>query len=410
MGFNDNRLFAQHMSSFHSLPVFGDQFQPTQAPAESAFNGTLQSYHLPPPTTQANTDLAQFMLQHKPQIDSLIEQKLSQGSQKVQISAHLQLRKPSQNEDQEDELFEIYANSLLLPVCSQGLSSETFWTMVEKMMIVLIAFASNGSGWVLEKVIKIIVNFARYRPITGSSFIALPSKLQDCRGLLIIHNHEDANCFLYCYIAAYHTHNNISLDRPGRNYNTVKTSPETYKQVNLHQPTGHFDMPMGLEDINQFKNLNENRINVFGYDGRDLFPLRLSKFVSNFTMDLLPLYEADCYHYVLVTNLVKLVCQLRKTKFRFAFNICLNCFWLCEEGFAKLTEHMETCCEKAPAFVRCPAPGKNLYQFKNLAATWFVPLVIYFDFESFLCPLAGCTPHGNISYTRVIEKHEPCGF
>ena len=92
MDFNDTRLFAQHISSLHSLTVFGDQFQPTQAPAETAFNVTLQSYHLPPSTTQANTDLAQFMLQHKPQIRSLIEQKLSEGSQKVQFSAHLQHR------------------------------------------------------------------------------------------------------------------------------------------------------------------------------------------------------------------------------------------------------------------------------------------------------------------------------
>ena len=169
-------------------------------------------------------------------------------------------------------------------------------------------------------------------------------------------------------------------------------------------------MPMGLEDINQFENLNEVRINVCGYDGEDLFPLRESKFVSNFTMDLLLLYEADCYHYVLITNLVKVVCQLRNTKFRFAFHICRNCFWLCEEGFAKLTEQMETCCENAPAVVRLPAPRKNLYKIKNLAATWFVPSVIYFDFESFLCPVAGYTSHGKNSCTRVIEKHEPCGF
>ena len=60
-------------------------------------------------------------------------------------------------------------------VYSQGHSSETFWTMVEKMMIVLTIFASNGSGRVLEKVIKIIVDFARYRPITGSSYNALHS-------------------------------------------------------------------------------------------------------------------------------------------------------------------------------------------------------------------------------------------
>ena len=114
------------MSSLHSLPVFGDQFQPTQAPAETAFNSTLQSYHLPPSTNQANTELAQFMLQHKPQIDSLIQQKLLQGSQKNQFSAHLQLRKPIQNEDQENELIVIYANSLTTPVYSQGLSCETY--------------------------------------------------------------------------------------------------------------------------------------------------------------------------------------------------------------------------------------------------------------------------------------------
>ena len=45
-----------------------------------------------------------------------------------------------------------------------------------------------------------------------------------------------------------------------------------------------------------------------------------------------------------------------------------------------------------------------------MAANWSVPLIIYFNFESFLCPVAGCTPHGNNAYTRVIEKHEPSGF
>ena len=58
MGFNDTRLFAQHMSSLHSLTVFGDQFQPTQAPAETAFNGTLQSYHLPPSPEPTQTFLS----------------------------------------------------------------------------------------------------------------------------------------------------------------------------------------------------------------------------------------------------------------------------------------------------------------------------------------------------------------
>ena len=69
MGFTDTTLFAQHMVSLHSLPVFGDPFQPTPA----------------------NTDLAEIMLRYKPQIESLIEQKLSQGSKSNLM--HLQLQK-----------------------------------------------------------------------------------------------------------------------------------------------------------------------------------------------------------------------------------------------------------------------------------------------------------------------------
>ena len=135
------------------------------------------------------------MLQQIPKICSLIEQNLSQGSQNVEFSADPQLRKPSQNEDQEDDLIEIYANLLMTPVYNKRLSSDTFWTMIKRMMIVVTTFASNGSGWVFEKTIKIIVNFARHRHITGSSYIALPQKLQNCPGLVNIRNHEDAKCF-----------------------------------------------------------------------------------------------------------------------------------------------------------------------------------------------------------------------
>ena len=160
--------------------------------------------------------------------------------------------------------------------------------------------------------------------------MALSSKLHTChcRGLINIRNHVDPKCLLHSHFAAFHMPNNISIDRPGRNYNTDKNSPQTYKQANLHQPTGHFDMLMGLQDINQFKNLIEVRINVYDYDGRNLFPLKMSKFVSMFTLDLLLLYEVDCWHYLLITILVKVVCQLRNTKFRFAFHIFRNCFLL----------------------------------------------------------------------------------
>ena len=57
-----------------------------------------------------------------------------------------------------------------------------------------------------------------------------------------------------------------------------------------------------------------------------------------------------------------------------------------------------------------PSPEKNEYKFSKHSVTWFVPLVIYFEFESFLKPVAGCDAATDQSSTLVIEKHEPCGF
>ncbi|XP_075250893.1 uncharacterized protein LOC142343091 [Convolutriloba macropyga] len=148
----------------------------------------------------------------------------------------------------------------MTPVYANGLSDEAYWQMVEKMMSVLTTFNSLRSGWTLEKVLKVDVKFARFRPILGSSYIALPSKIANCRGLLNVRNHEDRDCFRYCFVAAYYMYHQISLDRIDRNYQSDKTSPTTYNQPGLHQPLGDFTMPMGFADIPQFETLNNVQV------------------------------------------------------------------------------------------------------------------------------------------------------
>ena len=66
------------------------------------------------------------MLQRNPQIDLLVEQKLSQGSPKVQIISHILRRKPSQNKDQEFEPTDIFANSLLHPFIVKDLAAKPY--------------------------------------------------------------------------------------------------------------------------------------------------------------------------------------------------------------------------------------------------------------------------------------------
>ena len=46
MVINDALLFARHIISLHSLPVFGPDYQPREARAETTFKGLLQTYEI----------------------------------------------------------------------------------------------------------------------------------------------------------------------------------------------------------------------------------------------------------------------------------------------------------------------------------------------------------------------------
>ena len=140
-------------------------------------------------------------------------------------------------------------------------------------------------------------------------------------------------------MALYHAHHGISSDRDNRNYHIDKTSPAKYQQENILQPVGEFEMPMGFQQIKSSETLNDVIINVFGYDKGQLYPLRVSSFESDFVMNILLLYDADIYHYVLNTDLVKVVCKVRDLNFRFGYRICRNCFWLCRNGLESYNFH-----------------------------------------------------------------------
>ena len=55
LGFNNSHLYAQHMSSLHSLPVFGEEFLPLQIPFQSAFNGHLQTFVIEAENNEENS-------------------------------------------------------------------------------------------------------------------------------------------------------------------------------------------------------------------------------------------------------------------------------------------------------------------------------------------------------------------
>ena len=89
--------------------------------------------------------------------------------------------------------------------------------------------------------------------------------------------------------------------------------------------------------------------------------------------------------------------------------ICRNCFHVCS-SLESLKNHKVNCYENEAARIVLPDEKKKLHQSKSTRATWFVPLVVYFDTEALLVPMHSCSPARNASGQMKLEKHVSCGY
>ena len=406
--FSDTKIFNKHLQEVHSLPpVTQTQNSKGKLLQASAFGGTVQTYYL---EANGDHDFLQFMVDRKQLIDEIIEEAVQAEPKKVQLSARVKLEKPALEDEDATDLT-IHVNSKMETVyLGERLTEDAFFTMLDQMLSSLFSFTSHGSGWMLKDINGLYVKLVSYVPIRGSSYLALPSDLQSMNCLLNIRNREDNNCFLYCYVAAWHfTYAQSLYENLGWR---MRTNPETYSTSNpmTHQPVGHFEMPMAFNQIPRFENLNKVQVNVFRYQNKDLIPLRISKRQElPFILDLLLLSDGQAYHYVLIKDLKILISNLKQQVPRSSSKICRNCFHVCYT--AEIYErHIETCMQNEAAAIKLPDETKNELQFQNYQSRWFAPYVMYFDFESLIRPVATCSNTSDRSSSEIIERHEPCGF
>ena len=150
---------------------------------------------------------------------------------------------------------------------------------------------------------------------------------------------------------------------------------------------------------------------VYRIEGTRLVMIYVSKKPSKpFTMDfLLLLYDENAHHYDLILNLDWFVAYFKGIAHRAAQRICRNCFHLCTNR-ETYQNTVKTCSEHAAAEIFMPKQSNTSLQFQNRKACWFLPIVLYFDTESYLVPIATAQPSLSTSCTVAIEKHEPCGY
>ena len=134
-----------------------------------------------------------------------------------------------------------------------------------------------------------------------------------------------------------------------------------------------------------------------------------SKYSSDLCVDIPLLSNRQTHHYVLITDLMRVVEYMRGKLNRDRNQICRKCFHPCS-SIDTLQRHQEMCYQDEGVVITMPKPGQDTHRFKNLTARWSVPRVIYFDLELLLLPVYGPQPDPEKSSTQTLEIHQPCCY
>ena len=264
-------------------------------------------------------------------------------------------------------------------------------------------WVSKGSGWVIDRLDSYYINVTKYKPLHGSSYIELPTELKNPKKGLINMKNEDDECFRWCHIR----HLNPQTEHSER------IKKEDKKMINELNYEG-VDFPTSQKHYNKVEKQNNIRINVFGYEDRQPYPIHISKEKFEDQMNLLLITEDEKKHYVLIKDFNTFM--YNQTKHRNKKHFCMYCLQ-CFSSERILANHTKNCLTiNGMQAINMPKPGKNILNFKNFYKQLPVPFVIYADFEAITKKVQGCElseemkkDKDNRSYTEAYQTHEDCG-
>ena len=159
--------------------------------------------------------------------------------------------------------------------------------MIREMIEAMENYNKRGSNWIFKKVIRLDVNFVRWKPLGGSAWIPLPEKLANKKAVINMKNQDDF-CFKWCI---------------SRAANMVESHPERITPK-LREQAEKFDwtdckFPMTLDKIKFFEKRNNISVNVYEWNAS---PLRITKEEKPFHVDLVFLTKDSQNHFALIKN------------------------------------------------------------------------------------------------------------
>ena len=155
--------------------------------SQTAFNGNLKKYQIN--FDENEIDLLDFMMRNEELIDDFIFEHSQNGSIKVQFAVEVSLMKHLTVENHEEpnvEKVTLFLNTEIVLVNYGGLEQGQNIEMIEHMLNSINCFASHGSGWIIERISKVTINFPKLSPMRAGSYLPLPlglkkQELQPCK-------------------------------------------------------------------------------------------------------------------------------------------------------------------------------------------------------------------------------------
>ena len=265
-------------------------------------------------------------------------------------------------------------------------------------------WVSEGSGWVIDSINNHCINVTTYKPLHGSSYIELPIELQNsAKGLINIKNKDD-ECFRWCHI---------------RRLIPQKKYPQRIKKEEKRLIEGlnyeGIEFPVSQKHYNKVEKQNSIRINVFGYENGQPFPIHISKETFEDQMNLLLIVKDEKKHYVLIKDFNTFMHNQSEHKDEKHFCMfCLQCF----SSESILVKHTNNCLIiNGAKAINMPKQGDNILKFNNFHKQLPVPFVIYADFEAITKKVQGCKQSEEMekykdkrSYIEAYQTDKDCGY
>ena len=266
------------------------------------------------------------------------------------------------------------------------------------------------SGFTLDQIMYLHINFHRLVLTRGSSYMKLPEWIAKKKAVINPKN-EDEECFKWGVIAPLH-------------HEEIKHHPERIILLKHYEDQYNWNglnFPLAIQKIGKFEwNSLGTAVNVLFNKEESIYTARRSELNGKCSkqVNLLMVVDGEKRHYTAIKNISRLLSKLNG-KTQHAYHYCMNCL----NGFrteSARNKHYEHYSSNGHVKIKMPTGKKRWLKFHDGQYQFKVPFMLYADFESILKPVdkqyrekmkkMKAEKKGKTLYTEKINTHVPSGW